>query len=141
FGRYGQEGLGYDRLERLRGRGVHFVGFHPAPVGTLTNWHVVPAEDWTGADLAASADVIVAKAGYGTVCEAMVAGTPMIYPPRTGFAEFRALDRALRAWGGGIPASTRDFSELRIESHLDRALSTRPDAPPFPADGAARVAE
>ena len=59
--------------------------------------------DWTGADLAASADAIVAKAGYGTACEAMVAGTPLIYPPRTGFAEHRALDRAFRAWGGGLP--------------------------------------
>ena len=49
---------------------------------------------WTGADLAASSDVAVAKAGYGTVCEAIVAGTPLIYPPRTG------LRRARRARAG-----------------------------------------
>ena len=83
------------------------MGFHPAPVGPMPNMHVVPALDWTGADLAASADAMVAKAGYGTACEAMVAGTPMIYPPRAGFAEHRALDRALRSWGGGVPASAR----------------------------------
>ena len=69
---------------------------------------------------AASADVAVAKAGYGTVCEAIVAGTPLVYPPRSGFAEHRALDRALRAWGGGLPVPSRDFTGLRLERWLDR---------------------
>jgi UDP:flavonoid glycosyltransferase YjiC (YdhE family) len=141
LGRYGQSDLAWERLERLHGRGVHFIGFHAAPAGQPANLHVVPAEDWTGADLAASTDAVVAKAGYGTVCEAMVAGTPMIYPPRTGFAEHRALDRALRAWGGGIPASSREFTELRLERLLDRAFAQEPGPPPFPADGAGRVAE
>lgn len=140
-GRYGQADLDWDRLAALGRAGVHFVGFHPAPVGPLPNLHVVPAETWTGADLAASADAIVAKAGYGSVCEAMVAGTPMIYPPRTGFAEHRALDRALRRWGGGLPATARAFASFRIEPLLGRAFSLRPGPPPFAADGAARVAE
>jgi len=137
-GRYGQANLGYDRLARREG--VHFVGFHPAPDGPLPNFHVVPPSEWTGADLAASADAMVAKAGYGTACEAMVAGTPLIYPPRTGFAEHRALDKALRAWGGGLPASDREFAKLRLEPLLDRAFAMSPGPPPFPADGAARVA-
>lgn len=140
-GRYGQSNLGWERLGRLEKKGIHFVGFHAAPSGTAANLHVVPATDWTGADLAASSDAMVAKAGYGTACEAMVAGTPMIYPPRTGFAEHRALDRALRDWGGGVPASARAFAELRIEGLLEKALAMKPGPPPFPADGAARVAE
>jgi hypothetical protein len=140
-GRYGQEDLGWDRLRRLEGRGIHFVGFHPAPVGPLANLHVVPAQEWTGADLAASAAAIVAKAGYGTACEAMASGTPMIYPPRSGFAEHRALARGLAAWGGGIPASARVFAELRLERLLDRAFALRPGPPPFPIDGAGRVAK
>jgi hypothetical protein len=140
-GRYGQENLGWERLERLKGRGIHFVGFREAPVGRLANLHAIVPTEWTGADLAASTDAVVAKAGYGTCCEAMVSGTPMIYPPRTGFAEHRALDRALRAWGGGVPASARAFAEFRLESHLDKALALKPGAPPFPADGAARVAD
>jgi hypothetical protein len=139
-GRYGQEDLGWDHLGRLGDRGIHFIGFHPAPGGPLANLHVVPADEWTGADLAASADAIVAKAGYGTACEAMVAGTPLIYPPRTGFAEHRALVRGLAAWGGGIPASARAFAELRLERLLDRAFALRPGPPPFPTDGAGRVA-
>ena len=89
---------------RLGGAGIHFVGFHPAPERpagrTCTSSR---ADEWTGADLAASTDAIVAKAGYGTVCEAMVAGTPMIYPPRTGFAEYRVLDRALPSLGRRHP--------------------------------------
>ena len=141
IGRYGQSNLGWDRLEKLGAKGFHFVGFHPASSGPMANLHVVPALDWTGADLAASTDAMVAKAGYGTVCEAMVAGTPLIYPPRAGFAEHRALDRALRAWGGGVPVSARDFVELRIERPLERALALEPGPPPFPSDGAARVAD
>jgi hypothetical protein len=141
LGRYGQSGLGWSRLAKLRG--VHFVGFHPPPpeAGTPENVHVVPAEEWNGADLAASADAMVAKAGYGTVSEAMVAGTPLIYPPRVGFAEFRALDRALRDWGGGLPVSARAFADLRIAPQLERAFALKAGPPPFPADGAARVAE
>ncbi len=137
-GRYGQANLGWERLSSFDG--VHFVGFHPAPTGPLANLHVVPPTEWTGADLAASADAIVAKAGYGTACEAMVARTPFIYPPRVGFAEHRALDRALRAWGGGIPATTREFADLDLGRLLDRAFALRPGPPPYPADGAAKVA-
>jgi hypothetical protein len=138
IGRYGQANLGWERLRRMEN--VHFVGFHPAPSGALPNLHVVPPTEWTGADLAASSDAMVAKAGYGTACEAMVAGTPFIYPPRTGFAEHRSLDRALRRWGGGIPASAREFASLTLERHLDRAFNLRPGPPPFPSDGASRVA-
>jgi hypothetical protein len=138
-GRYGQADLGWKRLAALKG--IHFVGFHPAPVGPLPNLHIVPPDEWTGADLAASTDAVVAKAGYGTACEAMVAGTPMIYPPRTGFAEHRALDRALRAWGGGLPASARAFAELHLGPLLALAFARKPGPPPFPADGTARVAE
>ncbi len=137
-GRYGQASLGWERLGAMKG--VHFIGFHAAPGLSLPNLHVAPPTEWTGADLAASADVIVAKAGYGTACEAMSAGTPMIYPPRVGFAEHRALDRALRTWGGGVPASSRQFGELRLESLLKKALQRKPGPPPFALDGAEKVA-
>ena len=136
-GRYGQADLGWDRLREFAG--IHFVGFHPAPTDPLPNLHVVPATRWTGADLAASADAIVAKAGYGTVCEAMAAQVPFLYPPRTGFAEHRALDQALRTWGGGYPISSRDFRDFRLARPLAAAFAARPGPPPFPTDGADRV--
>ncbi len=89
----------------------------------------------------ASSDAIVAKAGYGTATEAMACGTPMIYPPRTGFAEYRVLDRALRAWGGGVAISSRDFRAMRLGNALKLAFRLRPGAPPFAADGADRIAQ
>jgi hypothetical protein len=140
IGRYGQDDLDWGRLEEYASRGIHFVGYHEAPVGPLKNLHLVPAADWRGSDLIASTDALVAKAGYGTACEAMVSGTPMIYPPRRGFSEFRALDRSLRAWGGGIPISTRDFLAFRLDRALDRAFQLGTLNPPFPTDGADRIA-
>ena len=143
LGRYGQDDYEWCRLAALADRGVHFVAFHGAPesAGAVSNLHVVRSTAWNGADLAASSDVVVAKAGYGTVSEAMAAGTPLIYPPRTGFAEFHALTSALNAWGGGVPVSRQAFDRLRIEDRIDHALALRPGPPPFPTDGAARVAD
>jgi hypothetical protein len=140
-GRYGQHDLDWKRLESCADKGVHFVGYHPAPVGPLKNLHLVPAERWPGSDLIASADALVTKAGYGTVCEAMASGTPIVYPPRWGFSEFRALDRALRAWGGGLPVTSRAFRSFRLEAALDRAFRVGPLSPPYPTDGARRVAD
>jgi hypothetical protein len=140
IGRYGQDDLDWSRLERFGARGIHFVGYDPVPKGGPKNLHTISSHAWSGGRLIASADAVVAKAGYSTVCEAMASGTPMIYPPRRGFAEFRSLDRALRAWPGGFPVSTRDFQGLRLERALERALTIDLGPPPFPADGAARIA-
>jgi hypothetical protein len=139
IGRYGQEDLDWSRLERFGERGIHFVAYDPAPGGP-GNLHVIESNAWPGGDLIASTDAVVAKAGYSTACEAMASGTPMIYPPRRGFAEFRSLDRALRSWEGGIPVSSRDFQGFRLERALERALAIEPGPPPFPTDGAARIA-
>lgn len=139
-GRYGQNDLDWDRLASLGARGVHFVGYHDAPGGAPANLHLVRASEWSGGDLIASADAVVAKAGYGTMSESMARGRPIVYPPRFGFAEHRALDRAARAWGGGVPVSTRDFAAMRIGPALDRAFALGRLKPPFPVDGAARVA-
>lgn len=141
LGRYGQSDLDWSRLERFAAKGIHFLSYHPAPVGKLDNLHVIPAADWPGSDLIASSDAILAKAGYGTACEAMACGTPMIYPPRRGFAEFRSLDRALRRWAGGLPIPSRDFRDLKLEPFLKRAFQVNSAPPPFPIDGADRIVE
>lgn len=140
-GRYGQDDLDWGRLAGFADHGVHFVGYHAAPVGDLPNLHLVSAAEWSGGDLIASADAVVAKAGYGTMSESMAHGRPILYPPRTGFAEHRALDRAARAWGGGVPVSTRDFAAMRLGPALDRAFALGRVKPPYPTDGAARVAK
>ena len=142
IGRYGQANLGWGRLAKLDG--IHFVGFHPAPVGSMANLHVVPATGWTGADLSASADAIVAKAGYGTSCEAMIAGVPFIYPPRSGFAEhprprpgFAGLGRRRPGVGRGVQrAGDREIARpgvrppTRTAPVPDRRLDPRDRAPP-----------
>ncbi|MGO9599564.1 MAG: hypothetical protein ACLP7Q_16365 [Isosphaeraceae bacterium] len=139
-GRYGQDDLDWERLESYAGKGVHFVGYHAAPVGPLRNLHTIPALEWTGGDLIASTDALLAKAGYGTVSESMACATPIIYPPRRGFSEFRALDRALRSWGGGIPIRTREFQAMRLDRALDCALALGTLKSPFPTDGAKQIA-
>ncbi|MDR3619480.1 MAG: hypothetical protein P4L85_09025 [Paludisphaera borealis] len=140
IGRYGQDDLDWGQLGSYAARGVHFVGYHAAPVGTPANLHLVSASEWSGGDLIASTDAVVAKAGYGTVSEAMAHGRPILYPPRQGFSEYRALDRALRAWGGGVPLSSRDFAGMRLDRALDRAFQVGPLKSPYPVDGAATVA-
>jgi hypothetical protein len=137
-GRYGQAGLAWERLAGYPG--VHFVGFHPPPVGRLANFHTMPAGEWRGADLIASSDAAVAKAGYGTVSEAMAAGTPLIFPPRENFAEHAALESALRRWGGGYRVCEPQFEALEFPQELEHALNHRPGPPPFPIDGAERIA-
>ncbi len=141
LGRYGQTNLDWSRLERHAAQKIHFVSYHGAPGVAPANLHVVPSEGWPGGDLIASADAVLAKAGYGTVTEAMASGTPIIYPPRSDFAEYRVLDRALRAWGGGAALSSRDFRALKLDRALAKALGTKPGPPPFTADGAQQVAQ
>jgi UDP:flavonoid glycosyltransferase YjiC (YdhE family) len=141
-GRYGQADLGWDNLRALGKRGIHFIGFHPPPesAGKVDNLHVAPPDLWTGADLAATCDVAVAKAGYGTVCEVMAAGVPFVYPPRTGFAEHQALETALAAFGGGVRVSPEDFNAFHLETALEAAFALQPGLCPYSIDGAALVA-
>jgi hypothetical protein len=139
-GRYGQSDLDWPALGAHGRRAVHFVTYPPLPARSPANLHTVSTADWTGADLIASCEAVLAKAGYGTACQAMASGTPLIYPPRHGFAEYRSLDRALREWGAGLSISTREFQSLKLDRALDQALALKPPAPPFPPDGAARIA-
>jgi hypothetical protein len=141
-GRYGQDNLDYAALARHAP--AHFVGFHAPPdaIGQVPNLHAVAPSAWTGADLLASSDAAVAKAGYGAVAEAMSARTPLLYPPRTGFAEHEALDASLRAWGAGFEIPLDRFAQLDFADELEQALGLDPAPPaPFPIDGAARVAD
>lgn len=138
-GRYGVEDLPWAKLGELPDRFV-FVGLHPPGHDLPGRFFTVDPTQFNGADLLASCDAAVVKAGYGAVAEAMAAGTPVIYPPRSGFVEFDYLDQALRAWPGGIPVSDLDFETLALEAPLTAAVSCRAQPPDVPADGAARIA-
>ena len=110
IGRYGQADLDWPALGVHGDRGVHFVMYPPFPPST-TNLHAVATADWPGGDLIATCDAVFAKAGYGTVCEAMASRTPLIYPPRHGFAEHRSLDRSCASGRGS--AHLRRVSSAR----------------------------
>jgi hypothetical protein len=136
-GRYGQADMEWQNLRRLES--YEFVSYHSIPEQS-SHWHVVDPKIWSPGDLAASVDVMLAKAGYGTVSDAMVNRTPLIFPPRHGFAEHRILAGGLLRWGSGIPIGTRQFKTLAWRAAIERALSQRPKAAPWPTDGALRCA-
>jgi len=136
-GRYGQDDMEWTNLTRLAD--FQFVSYHPLEI-RFPHWHVLDPDRWPPRDLAASVDAMVAKAGYGTVTDAMANRTPLIFPPRFGFAEHRVLAAGLRRWGGGISISTRDFKQLHLRRALELACKLSPKPSPWPSDGARRCA-
>jgi hypothetical protein len=138
-GRYGVEDLHWDNLKVLP-KDVVLIGFHPPGVPMPGRFFIVSPDRFSGADLLRSVDLAIVKAGYGAVVEAMSVGTPVIYPPRPGFAEFPALDHALKNWEGGYPVSEDCFNHLDFKEIMVKAIAKRPAPPNISPDGARRVA-
>jgi L-arabinokinase len=93
------------------------------------------------ADVAASVDAVVSKAGYGTVTECIANSVPLVYLPRTGFAEHDALVSGMNRWGGGIEIAETAFHAGDWASALNTALTVRPDPNAFSTSGAEVIAE
>ena len=93
------------------------------------------------ADVAASVDAVVSKAGYGTVTECIANSVPLLYLPRHGFAEQDALVSGMNHWGGGIEISEAAFHAGDWEHALSSALHAAPDPASFPTHGAEVIAE
>ena len=93
------------------------------------------------ADVAASVDTVVSKAGYGTVTECIANSVPLLYLPRHGFAEHDALVSGMNRWGGGIEISEAAFHAGDWEHALESALRAAPNANVFPTNGAKVIAE
>ncbi|MBC7809153.1 MAG: hypothetical protein H7145_23710 [Akkermansiaceae bacterium] len=74
------------------------------------NWSVLPRTLMAHPDLVASVDVVVSKVGYGLVGECLTGGTPILYCPRTGFAEYPVIDAYLSARLHGIRISVEQFT-------------------------------
>ena len=92
------------------------------------------------ADIAASVDAVVSKAGYGTLTECIANSVPLIYLPRFGFAEHDALVLGMNKWGGAIEICEADFFAGNWCSALSAALATRPDPTVYPTNGAELIA-
>ncbi len=111
----------------------HFVSLAAPPV-SVANLTVLPRRALPHADLVASVDLVISKAGYGLVGECLSAGTPLLYCPRPDFAENTALDAALSAWPGGLRASAEDFLAAHWEPFL-KQVPPRGAVPRYTADG------
>ena len=103
----------------------------------VANVRAFDARFWRYADVAASVDAVVSKAGYGTLTECIANSVPLVYLPRYGFREHEALVVGMNQWGGG----RRDFGS-RLSSPESggppSALPSwpAPDSSVFPINGA-----
>ncbi len=93
------------------------------------------------ADVAASVEAVVSKAGYGTVTECIANSVPLVYLPRHGFAEHDALVSGMSHWGGGVEISEAAFRAGEWGHALQSALHAAPNASAFSTNGAEVIAD
>lgn len=127
LGREGMEGLRWERFAKLD---IQLVTYGEPPEtgsGRITSF---PEDLMRHGDLAASVDFVIAKAGYGICGECIAASTPMLYPPRPGFAEQTAVEEIMARWGGGIAIPEEPFKALAWRPYLEQvgSLRMRPEA-------------
>ncbi len=104
------------------------------------NVRAFDARRWRYADVAASVDAVVSKAGYGTLTECIANSVPLVYLPRYGFREHEALVVGMNRWGAGIEISEAAFFVGEWGTALQSALAARPDPAVFPINGADVIA-
>jgi L-arabinokinase len=119
-GNFGMQTARWELLERYDN--WEFLSVYPLH-NNPSNFHLITKDDFPYQDLIASSDVMIAKLGYGSVSECMLNGKPIIYLPRTFFAEFKILETSVTQWGGGIKLSTEEFYNLQWNNALEKAAS------------------
>ena len=129
FGLYGVNAFDFGKLRHFSE--WEFIGICELS-GIVPNYRCIAKSDFLYQDLVASADAMICKLGYGAASECMLHGTPLVYPPRSDFAEFPALDAAARAWGGGHLLSTGKFLSLEWQPVLDAIIANGPPKAVFP---------
>ncbi len=132
----GSWGMPFPWMSLERFTGWTFYTLTPPPEPWPRNLVALSREAMPHEDLVASVDCVISKAGYGLVGECMAAGTPLLYGPREGFAEFTALDTALHAWDGGIRLTSEAF--LSADWPLEQ-VPARGSGSQLPAPGAEAV--
>jgi hypothetical protein len=108
---------------------------------TVSNARAFDPGLWRYADVAASVNAVVSKAGYGTVTECIANSVPLIYLPRFGFAEHDALVLGMNEWGGGIEISEQAFHAGDWRNALDTVLNVKPNSNAFAVNGAEVIAQ
>ena len=133
-------GLDIDWARLASWTGWTFLVDRPLPV-PLANARAFDPAVLRYADVAASVDAVVSKAGYGTLTECIANSVPLIYLPRHGFAEHEALVLGMTQWGGGVEISEPDFFAGNWGDALSAAQSAAPDPAVFPTNGAEVIAQ
>ncbi len=91
----------WERLETFSD--WHFVSLNALGANKeVANVSVIAQSTMPHPDLVASVDLVISKLGYGIVGECLTNGTPLLYCPRAGFAEYAAIDQVLSRWPGGL---------------------------------------
>jgi len=117
----------------------HFISLIPLADAVASNVSHVPQTAMPHQDFVASVDLVISKAGYGIVGECLNAGTPFMYCPRHGFAEYGALDIILSEWPGGFFLPSEKFLSADWAGALQR-IPPFGSLPPQPAQGGASAA-
>lgn len=131
-GNFGMPGAAWQMLEEYID--WEFFGIQELPCN-VKNYHQIDFSRVPYADMIASVDCVFAKLGYGVVSECMLNRTPLIYLPRTNFAEYPILEDAVEKWGGGVQITESLFAEIKWSSALEK-LKRRELLPHLPPGGA-----
>ncbi|MES2460243.1 MAG: hypothetical protein V4671_06650, partial [Armatimonadota bacterium] len=116
----------------------HFLSLSPFDT-KVSNASLISQGAMPHPDFVASVDLVISKLGYGIVGECLTAGTPILYCPRLGFAEYQAMDLALSDWPGRLLLRSADFLQADWNNSL-RAVPAFGSVPPRPAPGGAAAA-
>ena len=109
-----------------------------SPIATVRSFD---ARRWHYADVAASVEAVISKAGYGTLTECIANSVPLIYLPRHGFREHEALVLGMKEWGGGVEIAETAFLAGEWGQALQTALSSQPDPNAYATNGAEVIAQ
>jgi L-arabinokinase len=126
----------WERVERFSD--WHFLSLNPFETVT-TNSSQVAQGAMPHPDFVASVDLVISKVGYGITGECLTAGTPLLYCPRFGFAEYSAIDSVLAEWPGRLYLPSEAF----LSADWGDILKTAPmfgSVRPRPASGGGAAA-
>lgn len=122
-GEFGMDTIAWKKLEQFSE--WEFIGVYPLS-DTPENFHLINKKDFLYQDISASADLMITKIGYGTYTECLSNGVPMLYVPRTDFAEHPVLEKAVEDWGHGYCLSREDFYSLNWRAVLSTVTKNVP---------------
>lgn len=103
-----------------------FLGVYPLK-GNPANFHLIRKADCAYQNLSASVDVIICKLGYGVLSESFLNGVPLIFLPRSDFAEYPVLEKEVLAKKQGCKLESEDFFTLKWHDALKKALLLKPN--------------